>query len=287
LIPGFGLYTLKGDWEINMITKIDLERPIQSFYILQAIKNKLNETTYQLSDENRIWLLNSFDIFKLGFDDFDLGVIKEQYEIFQIAIQNREKLLALNALDRIDYILVHELKSIICFILPKDSNRYINCEIDPIIHNSFPDLFDFKEANKCFAFGCNTACVYHCNRTLELVLPKIAKLLKKITPKYDAKKSFNDNWGTILNSIDAEVRRLTQLPNKSRDRNAKLSKISELSLTMRNINDAWRKNAVHAHGEFSRLQATEILNFTSWFLKYIAEIEQTNKQKTKTNNNSQ
>ncbi len=86
-----------------------------------------------------------------------------------------------------------ELGANFCYIVPKERIGYLSQEW-PISHGIIADPFpsaipEFKRAGRCFAYGENTACVFHLMRVVDLGLRAVAASL---TVPYDARKLGRD-----------------------------------------------------------------------------------------------
>ena len=98
----------------------------------------------------------------------------------------------------------------------------------------------------------------------------MAKKLKELGSSYDPQKALNDNWGTIINKIDSELKAL-QSTKRTKQRNVKIQQLSEINAHMRSVKNAWRDPTMHARGQFSDQIASDILTHTTSFIRYVIE----------------
>jgi hypothetical protein len=93
-----------------------------------------------------------------------------------------------------------ELKAKVVFCLPGEKVRYWSSFwlIDTKIYDHFPSAWhEFQRAGHCYAFGENTACVFHVMRIVDFGLRQVAKSLGI---EYDAR-----NWSGIGNKIQEKM----------------------------------------------------------------------------------
>jgi hypothetical protein len=77
-------------------------------------------------------------------------------------------------------VLKSELRSIKFRAIPKEKARYCDPKwlTDGVLFDKYPDTVDeFQRAGRCFAFGENTACIFHLMRVTEFYLNKVADSL--------------------------------------------------------------------------------------------------------------
>jgi hypothetical protein len=97
-------------------------------------------------------------------------------------------------------VLKSELGSISIKAVPRDKDAYIDVKwlTTSIMFQKYPDTVDeFQAAGRCFAYGENTACVFHLMRIVDFYLRKVAESLR-IT--YDAR-----NWHGIGEAINRKM----------------------------------------------------------------------------------
>ena len=124
-------------------------------------------------------------------------------------------------------ILKAELESLKLRVIPREKSRYCDPKwlTDGLLMTKYPDSVDeMQRAGRCFAYGENTACVFHLMRVTEFFLKKVADSLqvsfhannwceigrhitkameKKHQEKTDAWKSNEPFYAAILTDIQA------------------------------------------------------------------------------------
>jgi len=258
----------------DMLVQLGLSVVTQGLVARKELEDWITKDGGSISDSDKEIFLRHFDLIRYAFDKLDLGAIGIQYGICDAAIKRGDRFSALDAIRRIEHIIVHELTTAMCFVVPREMAKHLFIESVPgeIQTNLDSCVFDLLEANRCLAFERNTACVFHCMCALELGLPAILRSAKKLGVKhnYDTRTSLSDTWGVILNKLDSEIRKREQQP---RPRRKPLQEISELSARMRAVKNAWRDNTIHARGDFNDGVARDILTQTSSFLKYLSSVK--------------
>jgi hypothetical protein len=93
-----------------------------------------------------------------------------------------------------------ELRAILFKAVPSEKRKYCDPEwlIKTNIYSKFPELVDeFQRAGRCFAYGENTACIFHLMRVSEFCLRRIADSLNvPFNPR---------SWHDIGDRITAEM----------------------------------------------------------------------------------
>jgi hypothetical protein len=108
-----------------------------------------------------------------------------------------------------------------------------------LVAEKFPNAsLDIEEAGNCYALDRLTACVFHLMRVVERGLRALAKAMNIVMT--------NENWGRILDAIEAEIARREKLsvkdyPTKVED----LQFYSEAAKEFRYFKNAWRNHVMH------------------------------------------
>ena len=109
---------------------------------------------------------------------------------------------------------------------------------------------DVEEAGNCYALDRLTACIFHLMRVVERGLLALAKDLK-ITLT-------NENWGRILDAVEAKIAMIEKLPLK--DYPTKMEDLqfySEAAKEFRYFKNAWRNHVMHQN--YMILEPEEVL----------------------------
>ncbi|HUB80991.1 MAG TPA: hypothetical protein VMB03_19435, partial [Bryobacteraceae bacterium] len=104
----------------------------------------------------------------------------------------------------------NELSLRMFFAISPEKARFYGDNAEPFgsdVANAFPStLFDASEANRCFALGRNTACVFHLMRVLETGLGVLGKQF--------GVQCDHTNWETIINRIEKAIGDIDKDPNR-------------------------------------------------------------------------
>jgi hypothetical protein len=102
--------------------------------------------------------------------------------------------------------LTAELNAVMLRVIPKEKTKYCDPKwlADSILYAKFPDTIEeFQKAGRCYAYGENTACVFHLMRVCDFCLRKVADSLNV---SYDAR-----NWHGIADKISKTMEQKYQL----------------------------------------------------------------------------
>ncbi len=159
----------------------------------------------------------------------------------------------------------NELASKKILMLPPVKAGYLDGSIDLFssrVRESFPSAdLDMTEAQKCFAFDRNTACVIHAMRALEPALNSLACSLG-----VPAK----ENWNVLLDQIEKEIR------SRSAKTHGESWKIKDESFYagaaahFRMVKNAWRNHAMHGKEHYDEERARDIMNSVSALMRHLA-----------------
>lgn len=132
-----------------------------------------------------------------------------------------------------------------------------------VVAAAFPSItFDAGEANRCYALGRNTACVFHLMRVLEIGLGALAKQFNK---PYD-----HTNWETIINQVEKAIATLDQDPNRPANWKGEREFWSQSASHFRVVKDAWRNYTAHARGKYDEQEALDMLGNVRGFMQKLA-----------------
>ncbi len=155
-----------------------------------------------------------------------------------------------------------------CFVLaPEKLDCYKNAVeyFGKQVNASFPSAQrDTENAAKCYAFGRDTACVFHLMRVMEIGLRALGKSLNN--PDLDPTR--NPSWDAILKKCGHEL----TLPIK--DRSAEWRQddqfYSEATANLRAVKNAWRNPSLHVGSDYDDEQSLEILGAVKGFMRHLA-----------------
>jgi hypothetical protein len=131
-------------------------------------------------------------------------------------------------------------------------------------------LFETIEAGRCYALGRWTACVFHCMRSAEYGLRRIAK--KTGVALIDKGKPIPIEYATwdkiivgIRNSV-AEAKKLANTPAKEK----KLQFYSQAADDCEYMKDIWRNEVSHARRAYQKAEALAVVSRVGSFLRLVA-----------------
>lgn len=131
------------------------------------------------------------------------------------------------------------------------------------VADQFPSAsYDVSEANRCYAVGRNTACVFHLMRVLESGL---AALAKQFNCPYD-----HTNWETIILRIEKEITNIDKNPNRPASWKDEREFYSQCASHFRVLKDAWRNYTAHVRGKYDEQEALDMLGNVRGFMQKLA-----------------
>lgn len=154
------------------------------------------------------------------------------------------------------------------FLVPPHRHKYfLDAKIlfGEDVNRSFPSAIkDIEEAGKCFAFGRNTAMVFHLMRVMELGLRALGASLHDST--LDPRT--NPSWNTILRRCMREL----ELPINDRSQDWKQDNefFSTATANLRAVKDAWRNPTMHIDRDYDEEEALDVLNAVKAFTRHLA-----------------
>ena len=119
---------------------------------------------------------------------------------------------------------------------------------------------DLEEATNCYGHARYTACVFHLMRAMEIALHDIGNHWKATVIDKNNKTLV---WGKILDSIDAEIKKMPVGPEKD-------NRIEIVAL-LRNVKDCWRNNTMHPKNSYSKYDARAVFEAVKNFLNRLAQ----------------
>jgi hypothetical protein len=131
------------------------------------------------------------------------------------------------------------------------------------VDEKFPSArFDIEEAGKCLALGRATASVMHLMRAMELGLGYLAQALNLTLT--------TENWNTILNDIEKEIRSRTKGTHGDQWKEDEPF-FAEAATHFRLVKNAWRNHAAHARVKYTPEEADEIFRSVRSFMRHLAK----------------
>ena len=158
-----------------------------------------------------------------------------------------------------------ELDSKVCFCLPQEKVHYWHplWLVDTPIYDQFRSAWEeFQRAGHCYAFGENTACVFHLMRIVDFGLKQVAKPLGV---EYDAR-----NWSGIGNKIREKME---QKYNTKTDEWKKSEPMyAEILTDIQAISRGHRNAVLHElEKKYEERDAQHMLNVVKGFMLHLAK----------------
>ena len=157
-----------------------------------------------------------------------------------------------------------EIDSVKIKAIPKEKNRFCDPQwlLDTPIYDKFPDSVDeFQRGGRCYAFGENTACVFHLMRVTDFFLRKVAESLGA---EYDAR-----NWHGIGSKIEERMREKYQ--NKTDDWKTKEPFYAEILTDISAIGRGHRNPALHElEKKYDAGEALYMLTVIEGFARHVS-----------------
>jgi len=177
---------------LQMIERIQPKRLAMGIWALEGLQISLKQHNGPVDNQFKKSILKRFKNMEGMVSEFELGNIEVKYELFRHFVKSGKRVQALGCLYSIEDIVLHELSSSMCYVVPKADCPRLNGDFIPIeVQLHFPKcVSDLAEAGRCVVFGLNTACMCHCFLALEKSMPKIVLLDRSLKHHYDTKVDF-------------------------------------------------------------------------------------------------
>lgn len=144
------------------------------------------------------------------------------------------------------------------------ASYYPSCALfgDTVLDQFSKATFDITEAGHCYALGRDTACVFHLMSVLQLGLNALAKTLE-VAFEYA-------NWDTVINQIEAKIKKIESGELKSIHWTEDRTFYSETALQFRHFKDAWRNHVMHSREHYDGERAASIFTHVKEFMQHLA-----------------
>ena len=132
------------------------------------------------------------------------------------------------------------------------------------VNEGFPSArYDISEAGRCLALRRSTACVSHLMRALEVALASLANALGLSLTA--------ENWNTILNDIEKEVRSRTKATHGQAWKDRDEPFFAEAAAHLRFIKNGWRNHTMHRRSKYTDEEAEAIYESIRSFMRHLSE----------------
>ncbi len=136
------------------------------------------------------------------------------------------------------------------------------------VHDNFPSARqDVNEAGNCYATGRDTACVFHCMRSLEHALRALAKKLRVKLPK-NLRVDLAE-WAGLIQSIESEISKIEQAKRTAR-RDKALEFYHSAAAQFRHFKNAWRNHVMHSRASYDHDDAERVMRHVREFMQHLA-----------------
>lgn len=126
---------------------------------------------------------------------------------------------------------------------------------------AFPaSSLEIRSAGTAYACGLWSACVFHAMRAAEDALVKISDELGIV-------RSGSEQWGNVIDQIEARLRDIAKKPKADQEKIEKLQPLSALLIDMRLFKDAWRNQMAHSIFGYNDTMSRDILSAVSRVLE--------------------
>jgi len=158
-----------------------------------------------------------------------------------------------------------ELSSLLLRVIPREKAKYCNeqwLQDSPGLAR-YPDTIEeFQRAGRCYAYGENTACVFHLMRVAEFYLTKVAQSLQA---DFDPL-----NWSAIGKLINKNMEQKYQ--TKTDDWKSKEPFYAEILMDIQALSRAHRHPALHdLEKKYEEREAGRLLSIIEGFAAHVAE----------------
>jgi hypothetical protein len=158
-----------------------------------------------------------------------------------------------------------ELSSLMLRVIPREQSKYCDAkwlEDSPVL-SKYPETIDeFHKAGRCFAYGENTACVFHLMRVTDFYLRKVADSLGIV---YDC-----NNWKGIGDKISANMQQRYQLKTDEWKKDEPF--YAGILTDIQAIGRGHRNQAIHElEKKYDEREAAYMLTVIEAFARHVAE----------------
>lgn len=180
-----------------------------------------------------------------------------RYKTFSVQMQDRVR---------------DELMGRVVLVLPAGKARLFEPD-EPLfgatVHSQFKKKArrEIEEAGKCLALGCDTACVFHLMRTVEVAIEAIRLCLQLQAPTKGQHKA----WGAVLDRFREELEGRESLTwPRQWSSMADKKTFSQIYASLLAIKDAWRDSTMHVESDYTEKEAAHIFALVKGFMEKLA-----------------
>jgi hypothetical protein len=214
----------------------------------------------------RDWVIEQFEIIKTHCDQLKLSVSSEFLQTYAVRFGQASPTEAdiKNCIDCFEVTFNAELKKrIFVFVSPEKSGAFDQEALfGPAVKSAFRSVEkEIREAGNCYALGLNTACVFHCMRTLEAGLRSLATVFGL---------PFGlEQWHNIIDQVESKIVALKALP-KSVQKIDEQEFYSKAATQFTYFKNAWRNHVMHGRRVYDENEAVRVLEHADDFMRHLA-----------------
>jgi len=139
--------------------------------------------------------------------------------------------------------------------VPSERQRYFQNStlVSDRVAAAFPvSAIEISQAATAYACGLWSASVFHSMRSAEVALEEIAN-------EFGIQTTGSEQWGKLIDQIEASLRDLAKKPKTDPQKIAKLAPLSEIATDLRLFKDAWRNQNSHNVVAYNDSKALDII----------------------------
>ena len=165
-----------------------------------------------------------------------------------------------------------EMRARSLYVMPPKYSNYLDPKeplFGPVVHEKFKQKgrYEIAEAGRCLALGCNTACVFHLMRTVEVALEAVRLCLQLPIPQ----KKGDKTWGAALGSFEAELNNKDNLLWPKQWSSMADKKIfSEIHASLLLFKSEWRDPTMHLESTYDPDAAAHLFALVKGFMQKVA-----------------
>ena len=240
--------------------------------ILQLLSAPFGDSSVQvfptprLDENNRDWVVEQLGIISTHCGQLKLSVSAEFLQTYIVRFGQALPSTAdvKNFVEFFDVTFNAELqKRLFVFVPPERADTFDRDMLfGEMVEIGFPSASrEIREAGNCYALGLNTACVFHCMRTLESGLRCLAD---RFGLKFEL-----EQWQNVIEQIESKIEVLKSMP-KSMQRVEDQEFYSKAAMQFAYFKDAWRNHVMHGRRSYDENEALRVFEHTGDFMLHLA-----------------
>lgn len=171
-----------------------------------------------------------------------------------------------------------ELSEIVTGFIPADKVPYFrqNEFFGQEVNARFPSAAqDIQDAANCYAYGLNTACVFHLMRVVEIGARAMIRDLRVgsllVNRNKDKVPIELCDWNTLVTALQKGVDSLVVNTSTSAQRKKRFEFYNHALAAFRNFKDAWRNHVSHTREPYLEGQTKDIIDNVKQFMVHLSK----------------